>query len=99
MGLADRTPFFESQVNKQGFSAENTLMRETMSPKNQDVEARGELLGGPMSQSMSKFVAGSFRPEKSELVPPSSNFGTKYHEPNAPATGEPYICDLSTADA
>ena len=52
-----------------------------------------------MNSSMSKFVAGSFRPEKSELQAPANDYWTK-NQPNAPASmNEPYVCDVTTLDA
>lgn len=52
-----------------------------------------------MNMSMSKYVAGSFRPEKSDLVAPNNDYWTK-NQPNPPASmHEPYVCDLTTPDA
>ena len=52
-----------------------------------------------MSSSMGKYVAGSFRPERSMLAAPSNDYWTK-NQPNLPQTGaEPYVCDLTTPDA
>lgn len=48
---------------------------------------------------MGKYVAGSFRPEKSDLAIPSNDYWTK-NQPNPPPSAtEPYICDLTTPDA
>lgn len=48
---------------------------------------------------MSKYVAGSFRPEKSDLQPPNNDYWTK-NMPNPPNPGiEPYVGDLTTPDA
>ena len=48
---------------------------------------------------MNKYVAGSFRPEKSDLNAPNNDYWTK-NIPNPPATDqEPYICDLTQPDA
>ncbi len=53
----------------------------------------------PLNQSMSKFVAGSFRPERTDLNVPNNDYWTK-NQPNPAADhGEPYICDLTTPDA
>jgi len=54
-----------------------------MSPKFSDIPQRQQepqlIIGtqNQMSQSMSKFVAGSFRPEKSELNAPANDYLTK----------------------
>ena len=48
---------------------------------------------------MTKFVAGSFRPEKSDLIAPANDYWTK-QQPNAPPNmSEPYVCDVTTLDA
>ena len=48
---------------------------------------------------MSKFVAGSFRPEKSDFAVPNNDYWPK-NQPNPPASAsEPYILVLSTPDA
>ena len=52
----------------------------------------------PMSESMSKFVAGSFRPEKSDLMGPGTDMLCT-HQPNFANHIEPYVADMSTADA
>ena len=55
--------------------------------------------GNPLNSSMSKYVAGSFRPEKSDLTAPNNDYWTK-NQPNPPTSDqEPYICDLTTPDA
>ena len=41
-----------------------------------DFETRNEM-GGPLNSSVSKFVAGSFRPEKSDLIAPSNDYWAK----------------------
>ena len=51
-----------------------------------------------MSESMSKFVAGSFRPEKSDLIRPDTD-QLSANVPNAQSAHEPYVADLSTPDA
>ena len=51
-----------------------------------------------MQDSMSKFVAGSFRPEKSDLMGPGTDL-LSTHQPNLANPLEPYVADLSTADA
>ena len=48
---------------------------------------------------MGKYVAGSFRPEKSDLAIPSNDYWTKNQPNPPPSTTEPYICDLTTPDA
>jgi len=47
---------------------------------------------------MSKFVAGNFRPEKSDLNRPEVNL-LNQKAPNLSSQAEPYVCDLSTPDA
>ena len=51
-----------------------------------------------MSESMQKFVAGSFRPEKSDLMGPGTDM-LSTQTPNLANPLEPYIADMSTADA
>ena len=52
----------------------------------------------PMSESMSKFVAGSFRPDKSDLFGPGTDLLSGV-TPNIQSQLEPYVCDLNTPDA
>ena len=74
--MAHQTPFFESLINKNGFMTANAAMRDTLSPKNRDSEARSDLLGGSLNSSMSKFVAGSMRPERSGMQAPGNEYLT-----------------------
>ena len=52
-----------------------------------------------MNSSMGKYVAGSFRPERSDLAAPGNDYWTKNQPNPPPSTSEPYICDLTTPDA
>ena len=51
-----------------------------------------------MSESMTKFVAGSFQADQSSLMGPSSEM-LGVQQPNQPQYGEPFVADLNTADA
>lgn len=61
-----QTPFFDSVVNK------NTFMNSALSPKNTAEGAKNNEIS--LNSSMQKYVAGSFRPEKSDLVAPSNEY-------------------------
>ena len=53
-----------------------------------------------MGASIGKYVAGSFRPEKSSLVAPNRDYWNLNQMPNPPQSlSEPYIADLSTPNA
>lgn len=53
-----------------------------------------------LSQSMSRFVAGSFAPERSDLQPPLMDAISRGHvHPNALSSDEPFICDLNMPEA
>ena len=53
-----------------------------------------------MGRSLRKFVPGASLPDKSEFVPPSNDYLHSNRLPNPPLDGEePFIADLSTADA
>lgn len=52
-----------------------------------------------MYSSINKFVAGSFRPEKSDLDAPSNGYLSRGQPNMPPSAEEPYICDVTTQDA
>ena len=82
--MTQQAPFYENVIEKGENKIKNTSSG--LGPRN------------PMSESMSKFVAGSFRPEKSDLMGPGTDL-LSTHQPNLQSSLEPYVCDLSTADA
>ena len=52
-----------------------------------------------LNSSMSKFIAGSSRPEQSGLNVPNNDYYTK-NMPNPPEGGQdPFIADISQPDA
>ena len=86
--MTQQAPFFENTVDKGQFNYDHQIKNASVG-----VGARN-----PMSESMSKFVAGSFRPERSDLSRPDTD-QLSSHLPNAQSAQEPYVADLSTPDA
>ena len=101
-GISQNTPFFDSLVDKSGFMSRNAAMTSPKGlapPGSKPTEYAGGISVSPLNQSMSKYVAGITRPEKSDLEPPNNDYWTR-NMPNPPApVEEPYVCDLTTADA
>ena len=95
-----QAPFYDSFVA----GADRQTPQMALSPKS--VANNGTALdlsnkspANQLNSSMSKFVAGSFRPEKSDLIAPNNDYWTKNKPNPPPSAAEPYICDLTTPDA
>ena len=89
------TPFYDTFMDQQGLLTTNPAA----SRNDQQQLIVGSGGQNPMRSSSSKFVAGSFRPEKSDLDVPSNDYMSR-GQPNAPLSAqEPYICDVTTMDA
>ena len=100
--MTHRAPFFDQVIDKSEFERRNTQQKESLHEQlyNPDVNQAPGLSENIMSRSMTKFVAGTSLPEKSEFATPSNDYVQTNRQPNPPTDGqEPFICDLTTSDA
>ena len=97
--MTDNTPFFDSLVDRNGFMSQTASMTSPKSNQQRIEQPLPMPTHNPMNSSMSKYVAGSFRRETSDLIAPNNDYFTKNQPNPPPSMHEPYVCDLTTPDA